>query len=214
MILLFGSSNHAKVLIEAAVLDGTRVAGCFDDDESRVGETVLGVQVHGGRDRLLSFLKVSKKAGIVIAVGNNLKRAAIASFFEENNAQFSNIFHPSAYISKSAKLGSGSVVLASAVISTCADIGKNVIVNTRASIDHDCVIGKNSHISPGATLCGNVIIENNVWIGAGSVIIPNVRVGAGSVIAAGSTVIQDVPGNVLVAGCPAVVKKQLRVDEG
>ena len=35
--------------------------------------------------------------------------------------------------------------------------------------------------------------------------------GSGSIIAAGSSVIRDVPENVLVAGCPAVVKKQLHV---
>ena len=53
-ILLFGSSHHAKVLIEAAFLNGTPVAGCFDDDENRVGEAILSASF-GGRECLLNF---------------------------------------------------------------------------------------------------------------------------------------------------------------
>ncbi|MFC4639985.1 DapH/DapD/GlmU-related protein [Deinococcus hohokamensis] len=54
-----------------------------------------------------------------------------------------------------------------------------------------------------------VIINDGVWIGAGSLILPGVSIGGGSVIAAGSVVNRDVPENVLVAGVPARVIKDL-----
>lgn len=53
------------------------------------------------------------------------------------------------------------------------------------------------------------MINDGCWIGAGSRILGGVSVGSGAVVAAGSVVTGDVPANVLVAGAPAVVKKNL-----
>ncbi|KAL0224759.1 hypothetical protein RCL1_002671 [Eukaryota sp. TZLM3-RCL] len=55
-----------------------------------------------------------------------------------------------------------------------------------------------------------VRIGDNCWIGGKSIILPGVTIGEGSVVAAGSIVTKDVPPFVLVAGSPAVIKKQLR----
>ena len=54
-----------------------------------------------------------------------------------------------------------------------------------------------------------VRIERNAWIGAGATICPGVTVGENSVVGAGSVVTKDVPANVVVAGVPAKVVKQL-----
>ena len=54
-----------------------------------------------------------------------------------------------------------------------------------------------------------VRIGNNVWIGMNAVILKGVTVGENSVIAAGAVVTKDVPANVVVAGNPAVVVKEL-----
>jgi len=61
----------------------------------------------------------------------------------------------------------------------------------------------------GEGTAGSIVINDGCWIGAGTRIMGGVNVGAGAVIAAGSVVICDVPENVLVAGVPAVVKKDL-----
>lgn len=56
-----------------------------------------------------------------------------------------------------------------------------------------------------------VIIGDYCWIGAKSTILPGVTIGECSVVAAGSVVTKDVPPHSLVAGVPAVVKKELDV---
>ena len=55
-----------------------------------------------------------------------------------------------------------------------------------------------------------VVIGDNVWIGANATILPGVTIGSMSVVAAGAVVTKDVPSGVLVAGNPAVIKKELR----
>jgi acetyltransferase-like isoleucine patch superfamily enzyme len=54
-----------------------------------------------------------------------------------------------------------------------------------------------------------VIISDNVWIGMNAIILKGVTIGENSVVAAGAVVTKSVPPNVVVAGNPAVVMKQL-----
>jgi len=54
-----------------------------------------------------------------------------------------------------------------------------------------------------------VKIGDNVWIGMNAVILKGVTIGENSVVAAGSVVTKSVPPNVVVAGNPAVVVRQI-----
>ena len=60
-----------------------------------------------------------------------------------------------------------------------------------------------------ATFCKPIVIKDRVWIGINVTICPGVTIGENSVIAAGSVVTKDVPPNVIVAGNPAKVIRQL-----
>ena len=57
-----------------------------------------------------------------------------------------------------------------------------------------------------------VIIEDNVWIGMNAIILKGVRIGENSVVAAGSVVTKSIPRNVVVAGNPAIMVKELYVE--
>ena len=54
-----------------------------------------------------------------------------------------------------------------------------------------------------------VTIGNNVWIGWGCIILKGVTIGDNCIIAAGSVVLKDIPADVLAAGNPASIKKEL-----
>lgn len=57
---------------------------------------------------------------------------------------------------------------------------------------------------------GLVYIEQNVFIGYGAIILKNVTIGKNSVIGAGSVVTRNIPANVIAAGNPCVVLKELK----
>ncbi|MEY2511833.1 MAG: hypothetical protein QOE26_2596 [Verrucomicrobiota bacterium] len=54
-----------------------------------------------------------------------------------------------------------------------------------------------------------VIISDNVWIGMNAIILKGVTIGENSVVAAGAVVTKSVPANVVVAGNPAVVVRDV-----
>lgn len=62
---------------------------------------------------------------------------------------------------------------------------------------------------PHSGKAADIFIGENVRVGAHSVILPGVRIGANVAIGAGSVVTKDIPANVIVAGNPARVVKEL-----
>ncbi|VTR65910.1 Protein CapG (fragment) [Desulfosarcina cetonica] len=88
-----------------------------------------------------------------------------------------------------------------------------IIVGDRCTITYGCMIVSHDasamHIHPADDGEGVVRIGNNVYIGVGSIILRNVSIGDNSVIGAGSVVIRNIPANVVAAGNPAKVLKNI-----
>lgn len=62
---------------------------------------------------------------------------------------------------------------------------------------------------PRSGLSADVIIGDNVWLGEGVRVLKGVTIGANSVIGAGSIVTKDIPANVIAAGNPCKVIKNI-----
>lgn len=58
-----------------------------------------------------------------------------------------------------------------------------------------------------------ITIGSDVWVGGGAIICPGVTIGSGTVIGAGSVVTRDVPNNVLAAGNPCRVIRDITQED-
>ncbi len=203
-VVIYGAGGQARVLLElmdrAAI---SPIAGIVDDNADFHGTKINGVPVLGPIERLAALIRVHRIHRAVIAVGNNADRKKLADHARALGLRLPVLIHPHAYVSPTAKLGEGSVVMAGAIVSANVLMGELGIVNTRASVDHDCYIGDCVHLAPGATLAGGVTVGNGTLIGVGACVIPNLCIGDDAVVGAGAVVIRDVPSNTTVVGNPA-----------
>jgi len=210
-ILIIGASGHAQVIIETIKLNNEyQIYGLIDSYKSK-GEEALGYAVLGTEDIISDLRKKGINKG-VIAIGDNWSRYQMYIKIKESNPDFEfvSIIHPSSVISPSAKIGKGSVILASVKINTLALVGDGCILNTNSSFGHDGAMSNFSSIAPGVTIGGNVSIGFCSAISLGANIIQGLSIGEHSIIGAGSLVLKDVPNNVLAYGVPANEIKSIK----
>ena len=119
------------------------------------------------------------------------------------------------------------------------DYGYNIEIGVNFYTNHNCVIldaakvkfGDNVFIAPncgfytaghpfdveqrnqGLEYAYPITIGSNVWIGGGVQVMPGVTIGDNCVIGAGSVVTKDIPGNVIAAGNPCRVLREITEED-
>jgi sugar O-acyltransferase (sialic acid O-acetyltransferase NeuD family) len=131
----------------------------------------------------------------------NLKRIIISNLLQLGRSIHTCI-HDSAYICRSAKIGSGVMIYPMANIDFEAIIFDGVLINNSVIVSHETTIGSCSYISPGVVFSGKVTVGENCFIGSGSVIANNVTIGNNVFIGVGSVVTKDIPDNMHAIGNP------------
>ena len=91
--------------------------------------------------------------------------------------------------------------------------GKNTVILSPFQCDYgyNIEIGDNFFANVNLVILdgAKVRIGNNVWIGAQACILPGVTIGDNTVIAGGSVVTKDIPANVIAAGNPCRVIREI-----
>lgn len=203
-LLILGAGGHGKVVSEIANLMKQWDEIAFLDDNKDLKE-VNGYKVIDGLRNYKLYKKEYKNA--FVAIGNNKFRIDLIENLLKEGFKIPVLIHPFTAISRNVQIDKGTVIMAGAVINTNTVIGKGCIINTLSSIDHDCVLDDGVHISPGAHIGGTVNIGKCSWVCVGSSIANNVTIGKNVIIAAGAAVTKNVRDNIMVAGVPAIFKK-------
>jgi len=206
-IYIYGGGGHGKVVIDAirARYGADAVRGIFDDDPAKKNTEFYGHRIIGSIKE-----QESRIENLIMAIGDNQIRA---NKFAEISGMVNHcitVVHPTAYISPSAKIGAGTVIMAGVIINADARIGDHCIINTNAIIEHDCSVGNFSHVAPGTVLAGGVQIGRLTLLGANSTVVPYKHIGHNCLIGAGSVVTRDVPDFSILRGNPGRVIKTVR----
>ena len=190
-VIVLGSGGHARVLIDALLLNSVKLLGTTDVVPKNM--SLLGVSYLGDDDVVERYSP--SEVCLVNGVGSISQpylREKLFKKFKNLGYKFINVIHPFAVIAADVRLGEGVQVMAGAVLQSGSVIGDNVIVNTNVSVDHDCRIGQHVHLAPGVVVCGNVCVEELGHVGAGAKILQSVRVGAHALVSAGTLVKSDI----------------------
>lgn len=187
-VVILGAGGHAHVIADIIEAEGNQVVAFLDDDKSQpdCAGSISNYKEYSGSE-------------FIIGIGN----AAVREKLSKLDLHWHTAIHPSAIISKSAKIGEGTVVMPNAVINARTTIGKHCIINSGAIVEHDCLIGDCSHISVGANLGGTVSVGKKCWIGIGSTIKNNISLCDNVFVGAGALVVKNIEESGTFIGAPS-----------
>ncbi|MEG0166423.1 MAG: acetyltransferase [Ruthenibacterium sp.] len=164
-LLILGAGGYGRTVFELAQSLGLFSQIAFLDDKETDAEDVMA---HCGAYRRPSLTEGFAYA--YPAFGDNALRFAWLGELDDAGYKVPTLVHPSAYVSPSATLGQGVVVLPHAVINTGTEIGAGSIINIGALVDHDCVIGVCCHLAPGAIVKAGNVLPTQTKVDAGVVL--------------------------------------------
>jgi UDP-perosamine 4-acetyltransferase len=201
-LVVIGAGGHAKMAIEAAKSGrGYHPVACLAPHAS-TGSTLLGLPVYTEtRDQLAHFR--DQACAAFVAIGDNALRFKLTSSLKKMGFRLPSIVARHAWLSPSADIGEGCLIMHSAVVGADAVLGPGCIVNNGATVDHDCRIGSYVHVAPGCHLAGHVEVGQTSFLGVGTSVIPEKKIGDRVTVGAGSVVVSDLPDDGVYVGCPA-----------
>lgn len=208
-IIIFGTSGGAIDVLDTINELNTRegkihyeCVGFLDDDKKKIGLTFGGVKVLGSLINAIEY----EDAFFINAIGsekNYWNRKAIIDSAGIPLDRYITIIHPTAFVSKTAKLGVGTVLLQHVTVASNVSIGNHVVVLPNSIVSHDVEVGDYTCISGGASISGRVRIGQSCYVGTNASIIGDTRIGDYSLIGMGSVVLADVESKKIVVGNPA-----------
>lgn len=164
-LLILGAGGFGRTVRELAISLGDYDHIAFLDDGALDADDVIA---HCGAYRRESL--ISEFSDAYPAFGDNSLRYAWMKELHDAGYFVPTMIHPHAYISPSADIGFGVIVLPNAVINTNTKVEDGSIINIGALIDHDCTLGVCCHIAPGAIIKANNIVPPQAKVESGTVL--------------------------------------------
>lgn len=207
-MLIIGAKGFAREVLEVLHQDNRTEGLAFYDDVS----TDLPDLIHGQFPVLRSLeeakARFSKDPRFVLGIGIPALRRKLYDKFIAIGGEVSSTVSPFARIGHYGNtIAEGCNVMTGAVLTTGVYVEKGTLINLNCTIGHETVIEEFVELSPGTNISGNCYIGADTFIGTNATILPKIRIGRQVVIAAGAVVTKDVPDQTMVAGIPAIIKK-------
>jgi sugar O-acyltransferase (sialic acid O-acetyltransferase NeuD family) len=201
-LVIIGGGGHARVVWELFEFLGRGQVRGFVDTHECIPTTAAGL-THLGDD---GYLLSNPGCRAVIGFGSlQAWHSRMAAVVRLNHcvADWATGVHPHAYVSGSARLGVGVVVMAGAIVQAGVIVGDHSVINSGAVVEHDVELGQNVHVAPGSVIGGGTNVGSGTFLGLGASIRNSVSIGAQAVVAMGSVVIRSVGAGEHMKGVPA-----------
>lgn len=205
-LLIIGTGGHGKAVLDCVLASRAYASISFATNADEHW-CMSGFPVVDERSLTPDSIACDYSA-VVVAIGDNSVRLEKLRKLSGAGANLPVMIHPSAQVSRFARIGRGTVVLANAVVNAFAEVGTGCILNTASVVEHDCVVGDGAHLSPNSALGGGTRVGERVWLCIGSNVADHVNIASDSILAAGSCLVHDAEEPGLYAGVPAALKRR------
>ena len=201
-VVLFGASEHARVVVDIARRARRAVVALVDENRAKQGIDGIAI-LHDAREAAQQY----EAAHWCVSIGDNNTREAVVARLRgiAPSLRFAALIHPGAIVAPDVEIGEGTVVMAGAVINPGSVIGKHCIVNTGACLDHDNRLDDFCSVAPRVATGGQVSIGRGSAVCIGACIQHGITIGEQTVIGAGAVVLGDVPAFCVAFGVPCKV---------
>lgn len=159
-LLIIGAGGHGQVVKEIAEdLGYEKIA--FLDDNSPIAIGKIS-DIHKFKEEYQDAF---------VGIGNNTFRGKLIEQLQKVGYTVPVLIHPSAYISRTATIGVGTVIEPKAIVNAHAKIGKGCIISVGSIIDHDTVLGNCVHANAGSIVKAGGSVDAFDKLEAGQVVL-------------------------------------------
>lgn len=206
-LMVIGGGEFARVVIDAAKMSGRLVRGFVDPELCEETARRFNIPRLGDDSALGNYPNDKLILGIGCVAVNDVRRR-IVERINVPPSRWATIIDPTAYVSSTAKLAEGVIILAGAVVATGAVIGRHSIINLGATIDHDVEIGNFVHVAPQTAIGGGAEIGHNSYIGMAACVKDHTVVSDKTLVGMGAVVTKTFEQEATLVGVPAREQKK------
>jgi len=178
---------------------GDRFAGYIDDGDGPLRAAGYDLPQLGP----IAGYRPDPSQKLVMALTTPADKKAVAEPLLAAGGVFASLIHPRAWVTNTARIGTGVVIALFADISADATVGDFATVNGYSSVGHDAELGAYGTLSGYVDLTGYVKVAAGCFFGTGARVLPRVSIGEGCTIGAGAVVVRTVAAGSTVYAAPA-----------
>ncbi|OCB78716.1 acetyltransferase [Flavobacterium crassostreae] len=210
-MLIVGAKGFAKEVLEVLYQNKQLKNVAFFDDVNTelTGKLYQTFPILKTMEAAEAYFKTTSNE-FTIGIGNPVLRKMLYEKFQSIGGVFTATISPKASVGHFGNtIQEGCNIMTGTVLTNDIHVGKGTIINLNCTIGHDTIIQDFVELSPGVSISGNCTIGAYSILGTNATVLPKITIGTNVIVAAGAVVTKNVPDNCMVAGIPAVIKKEL-----
>lgn len=173
----------------------------LDDDPSKYGQSILGIEIAGPFTKLVEGDPASDEVSNLVArttKGRLSAQRRIKAF----GLPFAQLIDAEVDM-MGVEFGWDITVYRNALFCANAIVEEGSVVFAGAIIGHGCRLGRCCVVAPGAVINARVELGDGVYVGTNASILPDLKIASWATIGANSAVVHNVPAGATVMGVPA-----------